>query len=391
MMDGEDLMTVSRAHLDTGLRGIPVGTCRTSFVTPEDGVHYVGYPIEDLVDLDPMDVIHLLFEKDLPDPEQSYAFRRNLLSRSTPTEALAQVIECLPSDAHPMDVLAVGMQTMGMGRASGHWKEDALDLVAGMPALIALILRAHEGRTGPVPIPDHDQGLVERFIHMYDPPGDVDRRVMARIVRAFLVLHMDHGGGNLSTFTGKAVASGHATVYASMVAAMNALSGPRHGRANQSCLEFVQRIGTDDPVQVEAFIRGELQAGRPIYGFGHAVLREEDPRARLQFQIGSELCPDDPNFRIVTTLREVAPRVLSEIEKISNPHANVDIASGTLLHYAGFHDASTYTLFFGWARVAGIGAQLVDEATVFRDGKGVAIYRPKYIADQQSLRRIADQ
>ena len=70
MMDGEDLMTVSRAHLDTGLRGIPVGTCRTSFVTPEDGVHYVGYPIEDLVDLDPMDVIHLLFEKDLPDPEQ---------------------------------------------------------------------------------------------------------------------------------------------------------------------------------------------------------------------------------------------------------------------------------------------------------------------------------
>ena len=172
---------------------------------------------------------------------------------------------------------------------------------------------------------------------------------------------------------------------------MNALSGPRHGRANQSCLEFVQRIGTDDPVQVEAFIRGELQAGRPIYGFGHAVLREEDPRARLQFQIGSELCPDDPNFRIVTTLREVAPRVLSEIEKISNPHANVDIASGTLLHYAGFHDASTYTLFFGWARVAGIGAQLVDEATVFRDGKGVAIYRPKYIADQQSLRRIADQ
>ena len=90
-------------------------------------------------------------------------------------------------------------------------------------------------------------------------------------------------------------------------------------------------------------------------------------------------------------MREVAPRVLSEIEKISNPHANVDIASGTLLHYAGFHDASTYTLFFGWARVAGIGAQLVDEATVFRDGKGVAIYRPKYIADQQSLRRIADQ
>ena len=69
---------------------------------------------------------------------------------------------------------------------------------------------------------------------------------------------MDHGGGNLSTFTGKAVASGKATVYSSMAGAMNALSGPLHGRANQSCFEFVKRIGTSDPAEVERFVRGEL-------------------------------------------------------------------------------------------------------------------------------------
>jgi citrate synthase len=104
--------------------------------------------------------------------------------------------------------------------------------------------------------------------------------------------------------------------------------------------------------------------------------------------LGSEICPDDENFKIITTLREVAPRVLAENPKISNPNANVDIASGALLHHAGLTDPTYYTTFFGWARVAGIGAQIVDERSVFRNGKGTPIYRPKYIAEAQSLRHI---
>ncbi|MDE0870265.1 MAG: hypothetical protein OSA21_08140, partial [Candidatus Poseidoniaceae archaeon] len=177
-------------------------------------------------------------------------------------------------------------------------------------------------------------------------------------------------------------------LYSSMAGAMNALSGPLHGRANQSCLEFVLKVGTSDPVEVEAFVRAELKANRPIFGFGHAVLRSEDPRATVQFKLGSEICPDDENFKIVTTLREVAPRVLAENPKISNPNANVDIASGALLHHAGLKDPTYYTTFFGWARVAGIGAQIVDERSVFRNGKGTPIYRPKYIAEAQTLRHV---
>ena len=80
--------------------------------------------------------------------------------------------------------------------------------------------------------------------------------------------------------------------------------------------------------------------------------------------------------------------MLAENPKISNPNANVDIASGTLLHHVGLRKPEYYTTFFGWARVAGIGAQLVDERTVMRDGKGVPIYRPKYIAEEQSLRHV---
>ena len=206
-------------------------------------------------------------------------------------------------------------------------------------------------------------------------------------MRFFFILHMDHGGGNLSTFSGKAVASGRASVYASLASAMNALSGPLHGRANQACLEFVQRIGTSAHSEIEDFVRSELAAKRPIYGFGHGVLRAEDPRARLLIELGSEICPDDEYFQVVKALREVVPPILKEHPKIKNPYPNVDIASGSLLHAIGFRKPHYYTTFFGWARVAGICAQILDERNS-RDGRGVPIYRPKYIAKDQPFRRL---
>ena len=374
-------------HLNIGLRGVPVGTCRTSFVTPTEGVHYCGYPIRELASFEPEDIVYLLLNKELPNAQQSLEIRKDLASRAKIPGDLESVLRTLPKSGHPMDWLSVGIHTLGMLDTTDDWKEDALNLIARMPRLMGLIFRIREGRDSNIPEDDTSLSLVDRFISTLQL-DNVDHGVMKRVISTYLVLHMDHGGGNLSTFTGKAVASGKATVYSSMAGAMNALSGPLHGRANQSCLEFVLKIGTSDTTEVEAFVRAELDAGRPIFGFGHAVLRVEDPRATVQFELGEEICPNDENFKIIRTLREVAPRVLGENPKISNPNANVDIASGALLHHVGLKDPTYYTTFFGWARVAGIGAQIVDERSVFRGGKGVPIYRPKYFAEQQTLRHI---
>ena len=387
MSDEESIFDLTTAHLNTGMRGIPVGTCRTSFVTPTEGVHYCGYPISELAMMSPEDIVYLLFHKELPNLEQSSEFRENLQSRGVLPPGVEEVLATLPKNGHPMDWLSIGIHTLGMLGGVGDWSEDALNLIARMPRLLGLIFRYREGRTENIPDDDLSLPLVGRFTNTLDI-NNVDKAVMNRVLSTYLVLHMDHGGGNLSTFAGKAVASGHATVYASMSGAMNALSGPLHGRANQSCFEFVKRIGTSDPAEVERFVRGELEAKRPVFGFGHAVLRAEDPRATVQFALGEEICPDDEFFRIIRVLREIAPMVLSENPKISNPNANVDIASGTLLNFVGLQDPEYYTTFFGWARVAGIGAQIVDERTVMRSGKGIPIYRPKYIAENQSLRHI---
>lgn len=387
MSDKEVLLEVTSDHLNTGLRGVPVGTCRTSFVTPTEGVHYCGYPIAELATFAPEDIIYLLFNKELPTPEQSKEIRAELAARATIPGDVESVLKTLPRDGHPMDWLSVGIHTLGMLETTNDWRADAMNLIARMPRLMGLIFRIRDGRADGIPADDPQASLVDRFVNALDLK-DVDKEKMTQVISTYLVLHMDHGGGNLSTFSGKAIASGHATVYSSMAGAMNALSGPLHGRANQSCLEFVLRVGTSDPAEVERFVRAELAAKRPVFGFGHAVLRTEDPRATVQFTLGQEICPEDENFKIITALREIAPRVLSENPKISNPNANVDIASGALLHHIGLTDPTYYTTFFGWARVAGIGAQIVDERSVMRDGKGTPIYRPKYIAEEQRLRHI---
>ena len=387
MSDKEVLLEVTSDHLNTGLRGVPVGTCRTSFVTPTEGVHYCGYPIAELATFAPEDIIYLLFNKELPTPEQSKEIRAELAARATIPGDVESVLKTLPRDGHPMDWLSVGIHTLGMLETTNDWRADAMNLIARMPRLMGLIFRIRDGRADGIPADDPQASLVDRFVNTLDLK-DVDKEKMTQVISTYLVLHMDHGGGNLSTFSGKAIASGHATVYSSMAGAMNALSGPLHGRANQSCLEFVLRVGTSDPAEVERFVRAELAAKRPVFGFGHAVLRTEDPRATVQFALGQEICPEDENFKIITALREIAPRVLSENPKISNPNANVDIASGALLHHIGLTDPTYYTTFFGWARVAGIGAQIVDERSVMRDGKGIPIYRPKYIAEEQRLRHI---
>ena len=71
LTDEKVLLEVTDKHLNTGLRGVPVGTCRTSFVTPDEGVHYCGYPISELANFDPEDIVYLLFNKELPTAEQS--------------------------------------------------------------------------------------------------------------------------------------------------------------------------------------------------------------------------------------------------------------------------------------------------------------------------------
>jgi citrate synthase len=371
------LFEVTDAHLNTGLRGFPVGTVRTSKVDPNDGVFYVGRPIADLAFEEPEGVIYLLLEKRMPSPDELRAFKADLAERAAVDPAVIDLLRALPKDGHPMEWLMVALTALGMKHKTGDFREDGLNLIAKSSEVIAAIFRLRSGWGEPIPSKP-ELGIVDNFVQMLGVPG-VDPKKLAKLLSSFYILHFDHGGGNLSTFVGKAVASGLADQYASMAASMAALYGPRHGRANQDCLDFVRKVGTPDPEKIEAFVRKTLDEGGLIFGFGHAVLRAEDPRAKIQYKLGEQLCPDDPLFRIARAMRDVAIKVLSENPKVSNPYPNVDAVSGSLLNAAGLTDSDYYTVLFGWSRIVGIAAQVIDERLVLRGGKGVAIYRCKYV------------
>ena len=346
MSDTNDvLFEIHQGQLNTGLRGFPVGTCRTSRVDPNEGVSYVGYPIADLASLQEEAVAYLLLHRELPSDEELAAFEADLRERRGIPARVLELLGELPKEGHPMEWLISGLVFLGMTTKTGDFLEDARNVVARLPELVAAIFRIRSGWGAPI-APDPKLGLIEDFVQMLGVPGADPERLTA-LLRVFYILHMDHGGGNLSTFTGKAVASAHTDLYSSLAAAMAGLYGPLHGRANQDCLNFVRTVGTSDPGEIERFIRDALANKRKIYGFGHAVLRAEDPRATIQYALGETICPDDELFRTAANMREVAVRVLKEHPKISNPYPNVDAVSGTLLNACGLLDSNYYTVLFG--------------------------------------------
>jgi citrate synthase len=376
MSEANVLFEITEKHLNTGLRGFPVGKVRTSSVDKMTGVHYVGRPIGELADQDPEAVIYLLLNKKQPSADELTSFKKEIASRSSVDSRVFEMMKQLPKEGHPMEWFINALTLLGMIHKTDDFYEDALNAMAKIPSVVAAVFRLYSG-WGDVIEGRPELGLVENFVYMLGVPG-ADSAKLTALLRTFYVLHMDHGGGNLSTFTGKAVASGQADIYVSLAAAMCGLYGPLHGRANQNCLAFVREVGTSDHVELEKVLRERLANGGKVSGFGHAVLRAEDPRATVQYALGAKICPDDPLFKVVLALREVAVKILKEIPKVSNPYPNVDAVSGSLLNASGLTDSNFYTVLFGLARCSGIAAQIVDERVNFRNGRGVPIYRCSY-------------
>ncbi len=381
--DGNEvLFTITRDHLDTGMRGFPVGTCPISDVDPHKGLSYGGYPIASLADLEPEEVIHLLLRKTLPaSTDQLAMFHGELVGQGPLHPGILKLLESFPRDGHPMKWLIGGLVAMGMFEPKGDYRKDCLRVIAQLPELVAAIFRIRSGWGAPIPSKP-ELGWVENFVHMLGAPAATPE--LTRLLRVFMILHFDHGGGNLSTFVGKAVASGLEDMYGSLAGAMAGLAGPLHGMANQECLRFVKEVAaevkdpSDEKVLAE-YIENRLESGGKLFGFGHAVLRVEDPRATVQYALGEEIAANDPLFRLAVSLRKVGVAALKKRPKISNPYPNVDAVSGTLLNACGLTDETYYTVLFGLSRCVGIASQIVWERTEARGGKGIPIVRPSYV------------
>ncbi len=376
------LFEITKETLDTGLRGVPVGYCVTSDVDPMKGLTYVGHPIAELAKRDSIEVIYLLYHGEMGTKEKIAQFQADLAKRAACKPDTLRHIASLPRAGHPMDSFAAALLIAGMCEGTGDYRQDCLNAIAKLPQIAAAVIN-HRAGWGDTPASHPELGYMENFVQMLKMPGKKTPELI-ETMKLFNVLHFDHSGGNLSTFVGKAVASGLENMFGSLAAAITALAGPRHGRANQDCLEFVEKVLKEagekaTASDIEKLIRKKLQNEELVFGFGHAVLRVEDPRARLCYAYCQKHFSNHPLVKIALLLGSEGSRVLKENPKISDPYPNIDAITGSMLVAAGFPYPDYFTILFGLSRSVGIAIQIVYERVEARGGKGTPIVRPEYL------------
>ncbi len=375
------LFEITEDSLETGLRGVPVGYCVTSEVDAQKGLTYVGHPIAELANFDPIAVIYLLYHGEMGSKDQILKFQEDLKAKAKCKPETHRAISSLPRSGQPMDGFAAALLICAMCEGTGNYREDCLNAIARLPEIVAHFIN-HHAKWGETPTSKPELGYIENFVHMLKMPGKKTPE-LTTAMRLFNVLHYDHCGGNLSTFVGKAVASGLENLWGSLAAAMTALAGPRHGRANQDCLEFVEKVLKEvgenaTEKDIENLIRKKLSNNELVFGFGHAVLRVEDPRATVCYEYSQKHFPNHPLIKIAMLLRTAGTKVLKENPKISNPYPNIDAITGAMLVAAGFPYSEYFPLLFGLSRAVGIAIQIVYERLEAREGKGTPIIRPLY-------------
>lgn len=303
------------------------------------------------------------------------------------------VIRALPKTSHPMVMLSAAILALqqeskfaqfynsGKFNKLSAWEymyEDANDLVARIPMIAAFIYRYKYKNGEQIAVePNLDMGA--NFAHMLGVAKPYDD-----VARMYFILHSDHESGNVSAHTAHLVGSALADAYYSYSAALNGLAGPLHGLANQEVLSWImgfqKKLGGEEPTKenVTKALWDTLNAGQVVPGYGHAVLRKTDPRYTAQREFALKNLPEDPLFKLVSMIYEVAPGVLQEHGKAKNPWPNVDAHSGVIQWHYGIQEWDFYTVLFGVGRALGCMATLTWDRAL-----GYAIERPKSVTTEQ--------
>ncbi len=221
--------------------------------------------------------------------------------------------------------------------------------------------------------PNPKLSTAENFLRMLRPDKQYTE-LEAQVLDAALVLHMEHGGGNNSTFTTRVVSSAGSDTYSVIAAALSSLKGPKHGGANIKVMQMMEDIRQHVPdyndkdalkdylaeiVDKKAFDRRGL-----IYGMGHAIYAISDPRARAFKEFVEKLAVDkhmERELQLYKNIEELAPEVIAEKRRIyKGVSANVDFYSGFVYSMLGI-PVELYTPLFAVARIVGWSAHRIEE------------------------------
>jgi len=360
-----------------GLRGVKVADTRISDVNGEKGfLVYRGFNICDLVTRSTFEEVSFLLLNDrLPTREELKGFQKTLVSEREVPEAVLDLMKRLPESAHPMDVLQASIPILASYDPQLHHEtreanlKKALRLIAKLPTIVAAWGRIRKGLEPVRPHPD----LTHAGNFLYMLSGTLPDPETARDFDICLILHAEHSF-NASTFAGREVASTHAHMYASIVAAVGALSGELHGGANSEVMRMLFEIGGVD--RVKPWVSEKLKGGGKIMGMGHAVYHTEDPRATILRGICVRLADRTGDRRWYELTKAIEAATKEEFRKMKGKeiYANVDFYSASVYHMMGIQ-SDLFTPVFAISRISGWAAHIIEEKLAEAQPKP-ELYRP---------------
>ena len=371
---------------------------------PCDGqLWYRGYRVEDLIgslgetELGYEKIAYLLLMGQMPDSAAAEEFRRLLGEcRTLPTNFTRDVIMKAPGK-DIMNSMTRGILTLAsyderaVDTSVSNSLRQCIQLIAEFPLLAVYGYHAY----------NYYENMDSMVIHRPDPalstaenllmmlrPNKKYTATEAKVLDTALILHMEHGGGNNSTFTTRVITSSGSDTYSTIAAAMSSLKGPKHGGANIKVMEMMEdiRLHVSDCSDKEALAdylakiinRDAFDRKGLVYGMGHAIYSLSDPRERIFKGYVEKLAAEKgrgDDLTLYRNVEELAPQLIAKHRRIyKGVSPNVDFYSGFVYDMLGIPQ-ELYTAMFAVARIVGWSAHRIEELICMDK-----IIRPAYMS-----------
>jgi len=338
-----------------GLAGVTAGATSLCTVGKEGaGLTYRGYDIYDLANNACFEeVAYLLLHGKLPTQAELDAYIATIIANRGLPDSLKTVLEMVPANAHPMDVLRTGVSFLGNVEPEGDFSNQNKIADRLLSCLPSMLLYWHRFHVDGVRIETHtdDDSNSGHLLHLLHdkPPKELHRKSLDTT----LILYAEHEF-NASTFASRVITGTLSDMHSAVTGAIGALRGALHGGANEAAMALISKF--DTPKEAAAGVLGMLQRKELIMGFGHRVYTTSDPRNAVNKKMSKALADDVGNTTLYP-ISEAVEKVMWDKRKL---FANADFFAASVYHFMGI-PTYLFTPIFVCSRITGWAAHIMEQ------------------------------